>query len=163
VFRGQIQGETGARALRAVQPMGYELQVTAATLLVVNDTLDVTLTMTNTGVAPFYYDWAVELAALDSAGKLVKTWKPEWKMTDIVPGAPATTWHFRSDDCPLPVGVHHVLLRIPNPLPNGPPLRFANQAQDRHLPGWLTLGAIDRSARLGGFCRGAELHPLAAE
>jgi hypothetical protein len=35
---------------------------------------------------------------------------------------------------------HHVLVRVPNALPNGPPLRFANRNQDQHLPGWLTLG-----------------------
>ena len=35
-------------------------------------------------------------------------------------------------------------MRLVNPLPNGKPLRFANAEQDRDLPGWLTLGTIQR-------------------
>ena len=46
-------------------------------------------------------------------------------------------------ECFLPVD-YQLLLRVPNPLANGPPLRFANQTQDRHLPGWLTLGEFMR-------------------
>ena len=140
VFRGQIQGTARERAIRAVQRMGYELHVDSSELAAVaNSQLTVSLSVTNTGVAPFYYDWPVELAALDAAGKLASTWKPDWKLTGILPGEPPTRWRFSADIRTMPAGAYHLLLRVPNPLSNGPPLRFANQAQDRHQPGWLTL------------------------
>jgi hypothetical protein len=61
-------------------------------------------------------------------------------MTGILPGEPPACWSYQADTRPFPPGAYHLLLRVPNPLPNGPPVRFANQAQDRPLRGWLTLG-----------------------
>jgi hypothetical protein len=63
-----------------------------------------------------------------------------WKMTGILPGEPPACWSYQADTRPFPPSAYHLLLRVPNPLPNGPPVRFANQAQDRQLRGWLTLG-----------------------
>lgn len=140
VFRGQVQGAARERALCAVQRMGYELYVASAAITVMNGQLNVALTMTNTGVAPFYYDWPVELAARDAGGQLAATWKPDWKLSAIQPGLPSSIWRFTTDARSLNPGVHHLLLHVPNPLPKGQPLRFANQTQDQHLAGWLTLG-----------------------
>jgi hypothetical protein len=121
--------------------MGYELHVASAVIATANGGLDVAVTVTNTGVAPFYYDWPVELGALDADGKLAATWKTSWKLSAIQPGEPAIPWRFASTTTALKPGTrHHLLLRVPNPLPGGPPLRFANQTQDQHLSGWLTLG-----------------------
>lgn len=139
VFRGQVQGAARERALRAVQRMGYELHVASAAITVLNGQLNVALTVTNTGVAPFYYDWPVELAVRDAGGQLAATWKPDWPLSAIQPGEPASIWRFANRVSALKPGTHHLLLRVPNPLPKGLPLRFANQTQDQHLPGWLTL------------------------
>lgn len=143
VFRGRITGAARERALRAAQRLGYELHVAGVELALTGGQLRMSLTVTNTGVAPFYYDWPVELGALDVTGRLVASWRTDWKLTGILPSEPATVWRFRAAARALPAGTHHLLLRVPNPLPNGPPLRFANQTQDRHLPGWLTLGTIE--------------------
>ncbi len=140
VFRGQIQGAARERAIRAVQRMGYELHIARAAISVANGKLDVAVTITNTGVAPLYYDWPVELGALDDEGKLVATWRTDWKLAAIQPGEPATVWTFSTNTGALKRGTGQLLLRVPNPLPNGPPLRFSNQTQDQHSPGWLTLG-----------------------
>ena len=35
-----------------------------------------------------------------------------------------------------------VTLRVIHPLANGKPLCFANAEQDRHAPGWLSLGVL---------------------
>jgi hypothetical protein len=142
VFRGKLQGAARERAIRAVQRMGYELHVATASLKAVGQQWDISLTITNTGVAPFYYDWPVELAALDASGKIAATWKPDWKLTGILPGEPARRWQHRADPAALAAGAHRLLLRVPNVIANGKPLRFANQAQDRDLPGWLTLGEL---------------------
>lgn len=144
VFRGKIDGAARDRAIRAVQRMGYELHVPQANLTLANDRLTVSLIVTNTGVAPFYYDWPVELGAQDSEGRLAATWQTDWKLTGILPAAPATLWRFDAGTRALPPGAYHLLLRIPNPLLNGAALRFANQSQDQHREGWLTLGGFQQ-------------------
>jgi len=143
VFRGKIQGAARERALRAVQRMGYELHVARAALAVANGRLTVSLTVTNTGVAPFYYDWPVELAALDAGDRQTAVWNTDWKLSGILPGEPAILWRFATDTGALSPGRCHLLLRIPHPLTHGLPLRFANQTQDQHRPGWLTLGQVE--------------------
>jgi len=34
-------------------------------------------------------------------------------------------------------------VRVPNRLPNGLPIRFANTTQDQHADGWLSLTLIE--------------------
>ena len=140
LFRPGLKGAARERAIRAAQRMGYELHVATADLALADGQLTVTLSMTNTGVAPFYYDWPVELAALDHAGKLAATWTTAWKLTGIQPGEGQRPWRHRTKVADLASGTYRLLLRVPNPLPGAQPLRFANAAQDRDLAGWLTLG-----------------------
>ncbi|MHC1765124.1 MAG: DUF4832 domain-containing protein [Verrucomicrobiia bacterium] len=140
VFRGQIQGAARERAIRAVQRMGYELHVARVEIKPADGALAVSLTVTNTGVAPFYYDWAVELMVLNAAKERAVSWKTDWRLSTIVPGEAATPWRFQGAVPALAPGAHQLLLRVANPLTNGLPLRFANQSQDQHRPGWLTLG-----------------------
>ena len=140
VFRGQIKGAARERAIRAVQRMGYELHIARAELQSGDAKLAVTLTVTNTGVAPFYYDWPVELAVLNAADEPVAKWKTDWRLSTIIPGEAAAPWSFQGNVAALAPGAYRLLLRGANPLTNGLPLRFANQTQDQHQPGWLTLG-----------------------
>ena len=142
VFRQSLRGPARERALRAAQQMGYELHILRAEIERQNNSWNVTLLVTNTGVAPFYYDWPVELAALDADGQITAVWKTDWKLTGILPGEPARIWQQR-----LPSGAWEkdgtrLLVRVPNPMPGGHPLRFANKEQDRDLNGWLTLGTV---------------------
>ncbi len=140
VFRGQIQGAARARAIQRVQRMGYELHIAQADVRTSSGKIDVALTVTNTGVAPFYYDWPVELGVFTGANERTITWKTDWQLSAIVPGDAAAPWRFQATVPALAPGAYHLLLRVANPLTNGLPLRFANQSQDQHLPGWLTLG-----------------------
>ena len=57
-------------------------------------------------------------------------------------GVLAAVWRANVPTSELPAGEQRALLRVPNPMPGGRPLRFANQDQDRDLDAWLTLGAI---------------------
>lgn len=34
------------------------------------------------------------------------------------------------------------IMEVLNPMPSGPPLRFANATQDEARAGWLTLGSV---------------------
>lgn len=142
VFRPRLQAAARERARRAAQRMGYELHIRRADLAREGGEWSLTLLVTNTGVAPFYYDWPVELGALDAGGKLTATWKTDWKLTGVLPGAPASVWRRRLAAGELDAGDYRLLVRVPNPMPGGRPLRFANREQDRDLDGWLTLGAI---------------------
>jgi len=140
VFRGQAQGAARERAMRAAQRMGYELHVARADLETAGGHLAIALTVTNTGIAPFYYDWPMELAALNAARERVAAWPVPWRLSAIVPGEVAPAWRFQAALPALTPGRYHLLLRVANPLTNGLPVRFANQTQDQHLPGCLTLG-----------------------
>ena len=116
-----------AEAIRQVQRMGYELYVSQAEIDHDGDRLSLTLTVTNRGVAPFYYDWPVELVISDSQDRVVSTTKTPWRLSRILPNSPAE-WEA---DIKLPrtVAAPKVGIRVPNPMPGGKPLRFANQTQ----------------------------------
>jgi hypothetical protein len=144
IFRAGVPLPARERALKAAQRMGYELYASTTELLVAGGNLSVTLTVTNIGIAPFYYDWPVELGVLDSANQLVMTLTTDWKLTRVLPGDPNCLWKCSVNLRRLAIGKYHVVLRVANPLQAGPPLRFANRNQDRHLHGWLTLGEFQR-------------------
>lgn len=140
VFRGKIQGAARDRALRAAQSMGYEFGVSEAKGSVRDGRLSLSLSLTNIGVAPFYYDWPIEVAVLDLDGKLGGPMRLDWRLTALQPAIAAAPWRLEKDLSPSPVAGARLLLRVVNPLTNGVPLRFASHAQDRHLSGWLTIG-----------------------
>ncbi len=143
VFRNLLAGAPRERALTGAQRLGYELQVTEAALTRdPNGGVIVGVRIQNRGVAPFYYPWRVEIGLLDGLGKLVGTLPTDWDFTKILPGEKPTVLEASAIDDSIAPGNYRVLLRVLNPLPNGAPLRFANQAQDDALTGWLTLGSV---------------------
>lgn len=126
------------RAVNAARRLGYELLVRSVKLQQQKGALQVELSLENLGVAPFYYDWPLELALVDSQNQIAVRWTTDWKLSSVLPGA-GQTWKFSCPLAGLKKGQYHLLLRVINPLPNGKALRFANQEQDQMLPGWLTL------------------------
>lgn len=144
VFRGPLEGAVRERVLEAARRLGYELHVARATLAKTADKVEVSVTVTNTGCAPFYYRWPVELGALDSGGQVARQWPAEWQVTGVVTGEPAVVWRGQFDLAGLPGGDYRLALRVPNPLPRGAAVRFANATQDQDRPGWLTLIGVRR-------------------
>ncbi len=117
--------ERKASAIKAVQKMGYELFLKEARL----DGSTLILQIENRGVAPFYYDWPVELRY--SAPHIrTKPLLPKLKLTTILPGKP-TEWRIE-----LSVKAAQFQLRIANPMKGGLPLRFANEEQGEE---WLEV------------------------
>jgi hypothetical protein len=141
---GMFQKEhyTAARHKRAepmVRRMGYELHVPRVQWSRNGDSLKVTVEMENRGVAPFYHRWQVQLVQIDGSGKIVNTQDVDWDVRTIMPGSGRVLF---SGTQTLAKGGGKIALRVVNPLANGKPLRFANESQDRHANGCLTLFPI---------------------
>ncbi len=125
--------------------MGYELHVSEVNWK--RETrpqqLHLSVTVTNTAVAPFYYPWQVEVGLWHDQ-KLQKTWSVDWNITRIIPGEEAITYTATLENFPRRLRNAQLLLHIANPMKSGFPIRFANTTQDADLDGWLTLGSIAR-------------------
>ena len=128
------------RALAAARSLGYELQVMQATAALTGRRLEVSVTVTNRGVAPFYADWPVRVIAVRSDGDESVAELP-FALNNVLPGTTATR-SVKLDFANLASGEIKLLLGIPNPLKGGRPIRFANTDQDRDRAGWLTLGKM---------------------
>lgn len=141
VFDPGFSGSQLDQALAGARQLGYEFYVSNAIVASSDGSspLTVTVDILNTGVAPFYYDWPVQLAVLNSSNSLVKTWTTPWKLSSLIPGS--TMLRTYTQPAPgLQAGEYKLLMRVQNPMTNGIPLRFADLTQDADLVGWLTLG-----------------------
>ncbi len=141
------------KASQEVRRMGYDFQVTRARMEYRvfdksdNRKLRVSVEIKNQGVAPFYADWPTEIALFNAEGNIQKTFvADEMRIQGIYPDEKPTVRTQFVPTHPQPIGKYIVLMRVVNPLPKGKPLRFANQEQDRDLPGWLSLGSVDFKA-----------------
>jgi chitodextrinase len=155
----------------AVRLMGYNLGVTNAYFKPsAGGTTAVGVQMTNTGVAPFYYPWAVSLGLKDSNGTVIKTWNTSWDLRTVMPtkirafpewgvGSDPTyldygyPQYFQSniDLSSVSVGSYQLVMKVANPLEavsaNAKKLRFANATQN--ADGWLGLGAMSVTTATG--------------
>ena len=129
-------GEPLERAKAAHASLGYDFAVTEANITTTGDKATVSLRVTNRGVAPFYYDWPVEFAVLGADGKVLSSTTVEANLPSLLPNEKAE-W-----TATLPAEVGTVVVRIPNAMPGGAPIRFANANQDADFPGYLTIGTI---------------------
>ena len=141
IFQVPLNAVRRDRAISHVLQMGYDFYISTADITRDDGSLNVRLTLLNQGVAPFYQDWALELAALDSAGNVAQRWAVDWKLTGLLPGAPARVWNV---ELPFETELnnHTLALRVINPLKNGKLLSFANADQEDAAPGWLRLGKV---------------------
>ncbi|QDV15333.1 hypothetical protein CA51_52470 [Rosistilla oblonga] len=139
--RKKADADRYRRAIEAVQKMGYDLQVVAAAAKRQPDgSVKVQVTVENRGIAPFYHHgWTARLQ-IASDQKLIGELATDWSPRMIQPGERKTFEH-TLDPTELPAGKHQLQLQIPNPMPSGKPLRFANQAVDPRS-GTLTLGTF---------------------
>lgn len=140
VFKTPLSETQRRNALRADRQLGYRLYANQVTMRREGGRLQLTLTVENRGVAPFYYDWPVEIGWLDDHGRLLARQRTDWHLSQLQPG-PDGMQHWRGEWA-LPPGARELALHVVNPLANGMPLRFANATQDARLPGWLSLGAL---------------------
>jgi hypothetical protein len=141
LFTPGFTGSQKTNAIAGARQLGYELYITNVAIVDarVGGSLAVNISLRNLGVAPFYYDWPVQLRVLNTSNQTVQTWNSGWQLTPVLPAPTNTTWSLSTNQ-PLVAGQYKLLLRVQNPLTNGVTFRFANQAQDADQAGWLTLG-----------------------
>lgn len=145
MFREQANADRHDRALAQVRKMGYDLRVTEANVSAQGNEILVEAQVVNEGVAPFYRPWRVELGLLAESGEVVSTLATEWSITGLLPGDAPRLW---SASIPAEKNARFVAVRVVNPLtggkrfnfPKAKSFHFANADQNRHAPGWLTLG-----------------------
>lgn len=143
MFQTKPSDERRRRAEAEVQHMGYEFHIPSIEFSKTDAKLTVAVELENRGVAPFYYDWPLEYGLL-SDGREIKVFPASGSLTRLLPGDIARKWSDAIDLSSVPAGKYVLALRVVNPLSNGIPLRFANAAQDRDAPGWLSLVYFDR-------------------
>ncbi len=128
-------------ALAAAASLGYSFRATEVLMpaTATATTVDVGLTVSNIGVAPFYYDWPVTLVYLDASGAVAKSVTTPWHVSDIASGS-SDRFTATVDLRGIAPGRYTLVAQVTNPLAGGVPVRFANAAQDTTKDGWLTLG-----------------------
>lgn len=130
IFRpGAGSEDRRRRAEAVVRQMGYEYYVRSAEVRLDGAWIEPAVEIENRGVAPFYYDWPPRwsLRALD--GQVVRAWTGRGTLRGLLPGEPARVWKERLEVAGVPPGSYRLTLEVPNPMPGGKPLRFANRAQ----------------------------------
>ena len=131
------------RAEIQVRRLGYEFHVPGVTIGKPRDgKLPVTLEIENRGVAPFYYDWKPEYGLILD-GKTVASFRGRGKLVGLLPGDKPRIWDETLDLSGVKTGTYKLAVRVPNPLKNGHPLKFANKSQDDDADDWLTLGGVE--------------------
>jgi len=101
--------------------------------------LTVSAVVTNTGVAPFYAEWPIEIALLGaSATHVERSWRTDWKLSRLLPHDAERNWKFQTSLRGIS-GEHRVALRVQS-VPGAKSLRFANREQQPD--GWMLLGRI---------------------
>lgn len=133
MFEKRPSQERVAMAKQLVARLGYEFHISKVNLQKAGETTSVSLTVENTGVAPFYYDWKVQLGAWDG-NRVTTTWATPWKVTGLLP-TETRKWQIELN---TPANTQFAV-RVLNPLKNGKPLRFANAFAFADSQGWLPL------------------------
>jgi hypothetical protein len=139
LFDGDLSPTVFANALAAHRMLGYQFSVLAANISPGrNGDVQISVQIVNWGVAPFYYDWPVELAWSDDGGNIGGSISANWPISSLLPGEIAS---YTAILVGVPATARFFLMAIPNPMAGGFPISFANVEQDTVVPGWLTLGA----------------------
>jgi hypothetical protein len=143
-------GNTGSSYTAAVagaERLGYDLFVSSVALPDTTTTgpLSVSVRMQNRGVAPFYYNWPVQLAAANASNQVVATWSTGWDLRTVVTSADRQL-DFSVASHGLAAGTYKLLMRAAQSLANGKPLRLANQKWGQDVANWLTLDTVTVSA-----------------
>jgi hypothetical protein len=143
----QVEYDNG---IKTAKLMGYTFYVSSVQILPISPTsYTVNLNIQNKGVAPIYYNWQAEIAAINNLGEMTGVIKTvDWNTNLIQPDGKD---YLKTVTANLPAtGTYKILMRFKSPLENitknAKVLRFANSQQDADKAGWLTLGTVNLNA-----------------
>ncbi len=151
-------GAISANAARLQKAFGYRFVVKQATFTAAvapRGSMDVSLSVTNVGSAPFYYSWPVEISLLDDTHEVV--WRSTFANADVTrwlpSAAPASlSGTFQPN---APAGTYTLAVAVVDPAGDAPALRFANGNYVRggRTPlGRVAVGSTQPPTQgLGGF------------
>ena len=133
LFEKDHPAELKARAIVDAQKLGYEFFVESVSIgKTSSGKSKLTCRIKNTGIAPFYHSgWKVSIGLL-SKKSASATAKLDWEFTGIMPGQ--TKVFEITTKADLSRGFK---IGVPNPMPGGKALRFANKEVDK--TGWLVI------------------------
>ncbi|MEX0680775.1 MAG: DUF4832 domain-containing protein [Balneolales bacterium] len=113
--------QAGAEQVQKAFGYRYLLEeVTYPKMVQIDQSFTVSFDITNSGSAPFYYDWPVELRLLDPESREV-TWKQQFSDVDIRDWMPGEEWNdqTREYDIPAPVTTNEGTFTTDRSLPKG--------------------------------------------
>lgn len=145
VFKQQPTTTQFNNALKMHKMMGYQFYVSEVQLVGVDtNQFTANVKIQNKGVAPFYYNWEFEFAAINNMGQIITIGKTDWNINTVMPDG---IDNLKSFTGLLPsTGTYKILMRVINPLESlsikAKVLRFANEKQDADKSGWLTIGTV---------------------
>ncbi|MFC2076732.1 DUF4832 domain-containing protein [candidate division KSB1 bacterium] len=157
----------GAEEVQKVFGYRYVIdQVSYPSRIEPGEEFSVSIKLRNTGSAPFYYDWPMELALLDEDNKIA--WRADFQRVDIRTWMPGDNWNgdekrweiaptlyrvhetFQLDNN-LPAGTFKLALAVLDPSGRLPSLRFAVKnylSGGRHPIGYIGVGADIRTPKI---------------
>lgn len=145
MFREVASDDRRDRAMKSVSKIGYDFYIPEVTFhWAKNDRkLSVVVSIRNQGIAPFYYDWPMEIALIDKNNRIVDRWiAKNWSLKGQLPSSESVQRQTNLDCNSVNNGEYKVVLRVINPLPHGKVLRFSNKSQDADVNGYLSLGSV---------------------
>lgn len=140
----ELTPEVKANMERLLREMGYRLRVESAAfpqMKAQGSILKVTLDMVNEGIAPFYYDWPVELSLSDMNGRIVSSSRVRGLINTWLPGNTDVSLSLSIDGKTIP-GEYRLLIAILDPDTLRPAVELAmdgKQSDGRYLIGSLIV------------------------
>ncbi|MFK7784110.1 MAG: T9SS type A sorting domain-containing protein [Crocinitomicaceae bacterium] len=132
-------------AIRLQQWLGYLFYVKRYRITAQNGFPKLDVKIKNEGVAPIYENWDVEFALFDQNDSINVLKTENWDLHTILPGG-GSDQRTSLSNIQVSDGIYTAIIRVVNPLEaysqDAPPLRFANETQDMHAKGWLTIAEI---------------------
>lgn len=137
-------GEARIRALEGSRKLGYALRIDTwmAEPIPASENIRFSVRIGNVGIAPFYYNWNLELG-LFATGMDPVVISTGWDIRSVIDADPVTFVH-EANLQSLPDGTITLAVRLKNPLPNGDPVVFANVNPNPPGLEWQVLGTLNR-------------------
>ena len=139
-LEAQLDSTAKKNSEELVRHMGYEYRLTKVSLpftVPQGHSIEVNIEAVNQGVAPFYYNWPVELSLIDASGKIAQKWELAADIRTWLPGPFSVA---SKNIIRVRPGLYKVALGIRDPWTNAPAISFANDLPKVHL--WTVLADL---------------------